>query len=153
MISSNLEFGFPTGDEKRELGSGEISISPSISTWLDLGNWFSLSSQLGFEHSLESEDTGYFYKMALGYSVIRHGKRKIDLDNFHFPSGMLNFIAEFSGNTYLTEFDETESAFDILLGAAYVVNPHWEGRVGYSFPIGGHQEFKRSVVFSLIRHF
>ena len=40
-LSANMEVAFPSGGEDRDLGSGEFGLAPSISGWVDLGNWFS----------------------------------------------------------------------------------------------------------------
>ena len=43
IFSLTGEFVLPTGSESRGLGSGEVALAPSFSTWLDLGHWLTLS--------------------------------------------------------------------------------------------------------------
>ena len=37
LLAANLEVGMPTGSTRRRLGSGETSLSPTLSWWYDLG--------------------------------------------------------------------------------------------------------------------
>lgn len=107
MLSANMEVTFPSGDENRNLGTGEFGLAPSISGWMDLRNWFSAGIQLGTEHGLKSDDKELFYGLALGYTFLTIPTKQNEID--HFPPGMANLIVEWTGRTGLDGDDPHSS--------------------------------------------
>lgn len=152
LLSANLEIGIPTGDDARELGSGEVSLAPSLSAWLDLGNWFSSGAQLGTEHGLESGESEFFYNVALGYSFLTQGSRET-LVSRHFPRGMSNLIVEFTGRTALEGEEKGRHNAEVLFGASYNIDGIFEIRGGYQVPIGGPKKIDDGFLLGLIYHF
>lgn len=125
LLSASLEIGLPSGDERRDLGSGELGLVPSIYVWADLGNWFSLGGQLGTVHGVESGDSEFFYNVALGYSFLTQGA-KDSVELRHFPSGMSNLIIELTGRAPLEGPDSGRHNAEVLFGAIYNI----DGRCG-----------------------
>ena len=159
LLSGNLEVSFPTGDAGRGLGGGEAGIAPSISTWVDLGHWFTLHTQVGTEHGLESGDSELFYNAAVTYSFLAPalfsggGHSDRHAGHAHFPPGLTNLIVEFTGRTGLSGADDDRSTAEVLFGASYNVDETWEIRGGYTLPVGGERDVDDGFVLSVIYHF
>jgi hypothetical protein len=66
---------FPTGDEQRDLGRGETSIAPFLTTWHDLGScrpckWNTLQLNVGPEFGLRSGDRSVLYTAVFAHSFL-----------------------------------------------------------------------------------
>ena len=158
LLSGNLEIGIATGNERRGLGSGETSLSPTFSWWYDLGKWVTFQGQIGTEHALDSGDAEFLWKAAITYSLLgptlpgtssgvsTHGGR-------HFPPGLINFITELTGRTPLNGEQEGRSTAEILFGVSYLLTSEWEIRAGLQFPLFEPREFDNGYVIGLIHHF
>lgn len=156
LVSGNLEVSLPTGRSSRSLGAGEAALAPSLSAWTDLGNWITLSTQIGTEHGLESGDCKLFYNAALAYSFVgprlfRPGHSHAAYS--HFPPGLTSLIGEFTGRTILNGEDERASTAELLLGVSYNLTEYWEVRSGYQLPLGDPNEIDYGLIFSVIYHF
>jgi len=157
LLSGNLEFSFPTGDERVGLGSGEVGLAPSLSAWFDLGHWVQLNAQLGTEFGMESGDAEAFYGGALVYSFLTrerqghtgHGHRH---PGRHLPAGMVSAILELTGATVLDGEDEGYGTAEALFGLSYMPTSTLELRAAYQIPVGRDQEFDRAFILSLVRH-
>jgi hypothetical protein len=163
LLSANLEVAFPTGSESRGLGSGEVAIGPSVSTWLDLGNWFTLSTQVGTEHGTESGDSELSYAAALTYSfrgpVLFPGQAEDHAGHAHghgashFPPGLTSLILEYAGRTALSGDERDRSTGEVLFGLSHVLTESLEVRGAYQLPVGGTRDIDYGYVLSLIYHF
>ena len=156
LLSGNVEVSLPTGSETRGLGGGELAVAPSLSAWADLGNWVTVSAQVGTEHAVESGDSELFYNAALTYSftgprLFRPGHSHATYH--HFPPGLTSLIGEFTGRTVLAGEDDGTSTSELLLGVSYNLTEYWEVRGGYQIPLGEPEEIDYGYVFSVIYHF
>ena len=152
LVSANLEISLPTGSESKGLGGEEVGLAPSFSTWFDLGNRTTMLSQVGFETGVESGDSEIFYSAAFTHSILtRSGDTSHDM--IHFPAGMLNLITEFTGRTGTNGPDDSKSSAELLFGLSYLLDPNWEIRGAYQFPVVGNTEFEKAVIFGMIYHF
>ncbi len=76
FLASNTLMTFPTGDEKRDLGRGEMTIAPFVTTWHDLGglapwtNWNTLYLNFGPEFALESGDKSLLYTVVYAHTIL-----------------------------------------------------------------------------------
>jgi hypothetical protein len=48
LLAFGLEIETTTGETDGGIAEDEVSLSPSFSTWVDLGNWWTVSAQSGF---------------------------------------------------------------------------------------------------------
>ena len=149
LLSANLEVGVPTGDEDRDLGSGETMLAPSFSLWADLGNWISFQSQVGTEHGLDSGDTELSYKSALSWSFAPHGAQSSE--PAHWSPGMTSLITELTGRTVLE--GEARTTAELLFGVSRVLSGRWAIRGGFQFPVGGPEDIDYGFVLGVIHHF
>jgi len=62
LLTAQVETVIPTGSSTF---GGDTAIAPGIATWLDLGNWFSLNSQICVEHGFDTDETELVYGFAL----------------------------------------------------------------------------------------
>ena len=166
LLSGNLELTVPTGSESRGLGGGEVAVAPSVSTWLDLGRWVTLSTQFGTEHGLETGDSELFYTAALTWSFQgpdllaaagTGGGRAHDhaghAPESHLPHGLTSLILEYTGRTVLSGDDRDRSTGEVLLGVSHTLNEHLEVRGAYQLPVGGPRDIDYAYVLSVILHF
>jgi hypothetical protein len=161
LLSANLEVTFPTGSEKKGRGDGEAALAPSLSTWVDLGNWFTLSAQVGSEHGLETGDSEFFYACALTYSFRgpklfpdhSHHHAADESAHGHRDRGMTSLIAEFSGRSVLSGEEQNRTTSEVLFGISHVLTETLEVRGAIELPLGGPQELDYGYVLSVIYHF
>jgi hypothetical protein len=156
LLSANLEFSLPTGDENRELGEGELKIGPSVSLWYDLGGWITLNGQLGTEHGIESDNVELSYKGALAWSFLTQGflpESPHGLLYNHFPPGMANLITEFSGRSIVSGQDDGDETGEVLFGITYTLSTHFEVRSAYQIPVGSPENIDQGWIGSMIYHF
>ncbi len=167
MLATNLALSVPTGDPQRNLGRGEAVLAPSVSTWLDLGNWVSLHSQLGPEIGLESGDTSMVYGFAVTYSfqgpalfgshrgsAHHHADHEHhDHEELHFEPGLTSLILEVSGETGLSGDDDGTTFFEVIPGVSYVPWKLGEIRFGVRFPLYRPERLDVQYLLSLVRNF
>lgn len=158
LLSANLEVELPTGSRRRGLGSGEVSLTPFITTWLDLGNWFTFQAELGVERGLRSGDSELSYGGGLTYSFLgpaffRESQRHRLLGHHHLPPGLTSLIVETVGRTELRGEDRGESNIEMLFGAGYNVTGEVELRSAYQIPVGGRRELDDRFLVNVIYHF
>jgi hypothetical protein len=122
LLSANIEFEFPTGDEDKGLGAGEGIIAPALSTWIDLGNDFTLQGSFGIEHGLSSDFDTLTWGAAIAHSIYLKGTPEIIRSDrsvrSHYPVGMLSLIAELSGEHPLDGDEEGIGTASLVLEAA-----------------------------------
>lgn len=77
FLTANLLMTIPTGDSSRDLGLGEMTMSPSLITWHDLGcchlpwrNWNTLFLNFGTEIGVESGDKLLTYAVVYSHSFL-----------------------------------------------------------------------------------
>ena len=160
LLSGNLELSLPTGSESRGLGGGEVGLAPSISTWLDLGRWLTLSTQFGTGHGLESGDSELFYGAALAYSFRGPALWKGDAHDHaghdpssHLPFGLTSLILEYTGRTALSGADRDRSTGEVLFGVSHTLSDTFELRGAYQLPVGGTRDIDYRYILSVIIHF
>jgi len=160
LLAANLDVTLPTGSESRGLGGGEVALAPSVSTWLDLGNWVTLSTQFGTEHGLETGDSELFYSAALTYSfqgpALLNGTAHVHGDHAaesHMPFGLTSLLLEYTGRTGLSGEDDNRNTAEILFGVSHTLNESLEVRGAYQLPVGGTEDIDYSYVLSVIYHF
>lgn len=157
LLSANVEFTFPTGDDHNGLGSGEAAINYSLSTWTDLGANFTLQTNTGIEHGLRTSSDALTWGGAVTYSfyigqqpeLLRSGGTV----RSHFPAGLVNLIAEIRGEHPLDGDEKGSGTAEVIIGASYSITPHLEIRGGLTVPAWNPRGFDNGVIVGLIYHF
>ncbi|MHC5028283.1 MAG: transporter [Planctomycetota bacterium] len=157
LLSANLEFEFPTGDEDRDLGAGETIFAPSLSAWLDLGNSFTLQGNIGLEHGLSSDSDVFTWGGSLAYTIYTKGQPELVTADgavrSHFPEGQLSLIAELLGEHPLDGDEDGQGTGAWLFAASYSLTPNIDLRAGVTLPAWRPREFDNGAVFGVIVHF
>jgi len=155
ILASNTMITIPTGDATRDLGSGEVVISPYVTTWHDLGNWNTLMLNVGPSVGLDTGTTSITYACSLthtwlgpqlltGDHDVEH--RHEDGHQHHFPPGMTTFYLEMTGESELG--GDKLTFIELMPGVSYVLTEHAEIRLGTLLPISKTQRFDAQVFTS-----
>lgn len=148
ILASNTFITIPTGDANRDLGSGEVVMSPYITTWHDLGNWNTLLFNVGPDIGVESGDTSMSYAFSLTHSWLgpvllpdEHGHEEgFEAGHaHHFDPGMTTLYLEMTGETELG--GEKRTFVELMPGISYVLSQSAELRFGTLLPISKTQRF------------
>lgn len=91
FLASNVLFTFPTGNENRGLGRGEVTLAPFLTTWHDIGswrlvpwrNWNQVHLNFGPEIGLESGDTVLLYTVVYAHSFLNFRLLPPHFHHFH----------------------------------------------------------------------
>lgn len=157
ILATNLFITAPTGDETRDLGAGEATISPLITTWHDLGNWNSLLINFGPEYGMRSGDKSMVYGFSiahtwLGHSILNseshddHDHGEHEGHAAHFVPGMQTIYLEMAGETQLN--GEKQTMIALLPGYSYVLAESAELRFGVLLPVSETKRFDRQYFAS-----
>ena len=157
LLSANVEFSFPTGDEDKGLGSGEAAINYSLSTWTDLSANFTLQTNTGIGHGLRTDSDTLTWGGAVTYTLYLGDQPELlrtgGSVRSHYPAGQLNLIAEIRGEHPLDGAENGSGTAEIIFGAAYSITPHVEVRGGLILPAWNPRGFDNGVIVGLIYHF
>jgi hypothetical protein len=152
MLTGQIETGLPTGSSAF---GGETSIAPGIATWNDLGNWFTLNTNLAVAHGFDSNET----ELEFGFGLVKSFGEKAeahhhhDDGHHHTAAGLINLHLEFTGSTPLNGDDKGDFETEGLIGISYGLLPEMDIRAGYIFPISTPNEFDHGFTTGLIFHF
>ena len=169
ILASNFFITVPTGDENRDLGAGEVTLAPFITTWHDLGDWNTLLLNFGPEIGVDSGSTSMIYSFSLthswlGESILDNGGHQwhdehADDDDHpehehnghdharHFSPGMKTIYLELNGETPLDD-SNAPTLIELLPGFSYVLAESAEVRFGILFPVTETKRFDRQYFAS-----
>ncbi len=155
-LAFNFETELPTANADRGLGSGEVALAPSFSTWMDLGNWWTLSTQTGIERALSSRDSELFFRTSLvhtfgGDRPAALSDRGHDHGHAHLRPGLLSVILEADGAMGLSSgAGKGVVGVEGMLGVYYRLIEDFDIRVGYQFPLSTPREFDGGLLFGVV---
>lgn len=153
FATAQLEAVLPTGSSTF---GGETAIAPGIAMWSDLGNWFTLNSNISIEHGFDSDSTELLFGFGLVKSFgveptdtghDRHGH------NHHLTTGFFHLHLEITGATPLTGIDKGDIQAEGLVGMSYGLAQGMDIRLGYLFPITSTKDFDHGLTGGMIFHF
>ncbi len=152
LLTAQVETVIPTGSNTF---GGDTAIAPGIATWLDLGNWFTLNSQISVEHGFDTDETELIYGFALVKSFgENHAGRHHDHGHKHVShAGLVHLHLEVTGSTPLNGPDEGDFNAEGLVGISYGLIPDVDIRLGYLFPLTAPEDFDYGFTTGLIFHF
>lgn len=153
MLTAQIETGLPTGSSTF---GGETSIAPGIAIWNDLGNWFTLNSNIAVAHGFDSDET----ELEFGFGLVKSFGEKSDDHHDHHgehhhqtAAGLINLHLEFTGSTPINGDDSGDFETEGLVGISYGLFPEMDIRAGYIFPISTPKDFDHGFTTGLIFHF
>lgn len=146
LLSYGIEFGLPTGDDAKGIGSDNVfEIEPFLALGVLRGR-FELVSFFEFgipTNQDEEEGQEVETEMGANLSLLYHASRRIQL------------LVELDGETVLSGEEEGESVVNVTPGLKVrpvADSPLWLG-LGLGTPISSNEEFDTRVVGSLFYHF
>lgn len=152
LLTAQVEAVIPTGSSTF---GGETAIAPGIATWSDLGNWFTLNSQIGVEHVFDADETELIFGFALVKSFgENHAGHDHDHDHKHVShAGLVHLHLEVTGSTPLNGSDQGDFYAEGLVGISYGLIPDLDIRIGYLLPLTTPKDFDHGFTTGLIFHF
>lgn len=156
LLTAQIETVLPTGSSAF---GGETAIAPGISIWNDLGNWFTLNSNIAVEHGFDTDETelvfGFGLVKSFGETPSIHTGHAHDHGDHNHPSaaGLLHLHLEFTGSTPLNGDDKGDFETEGLIGVSYGITPEMDVRLGYLFPISTPKDFDHGLTGGFIFHF
>lgn len=150
MLTSQIEITAPTGTS--DLG-GETAIAPGFSAWFDLGNWWTLNTQVAIEHIFKDDVTELLFGLGLVKTLSLAGHFTSDSHGHNLAAKLFNLHLEVTGSVNINGADEGTVNAEALLGLSYGINPNMDVRVGYLFPLSSSNDFDYGLVTGFIWHF
>lgn len=159
ILASNFFITVPTGNQDRDLGAGEVTLNPLLTTWHDLGNWNTLLLNFGPEVGVDSGAASMRYGCSLTHSwqgpaVLGdeghnwHDEHDQSHDHArHFAPGMQTLYLEFNGETPLDD-SSAPTLLELMPGFSYVLTESAEIRFGVLLPVSDTKRFDRQYFAS-----
>ena len=152
LLTAQLEVVLPTGSSAF---GGDTAIAPGIVMWNDLGNNFTLNSQIFIEHGFDADET----ELGIGLGLVKSfhtrgsGHTHDHCNNHTTHAGLLNFHLEVTGETPLNGAEKGDIALEGLVGISYGIIEDLDIRAGYIFTITRPNDFDYGLTTGLIFHF
>lgn len=154
LLTAQLEIALPTGSSAF---GGETAIAPGIAMWNDLGNWWTLNSNIAVEHGFDEDSTEFLFGIGLVKSFgERYGNHTDHAGHDHPASsggGLFNIHLEATGSTPLNGEDKGDVNLEGLIGISYGLTENLDIRAGYLFPITSPRDFNKGFTGGVIIHF
>jgi hypothetical protein len=153
LLTAQLEVVLPTGSSNF---GGDTAVAPGLAAWFDLGNNFTLNSQLFVEHGFDANETELGIGLGLVKSIQTRGTSQPHSGNCHNHTphaGLLNFHLEITGETPTSGADKGDIALEALFGISYGIIEDLDIRAGYFLPITRPNDFDHGFTTGLIFHF
>lgn len=154
LLTGQVEVVLPTGS--KTFGS-DTAIAPGIAMWNDLGNWFTLNSNIAIEHGFDQDST----ELVFGFGLIKSFGEKQENHKDHVghnhpiasATGLFNIHLETTGSTRLNSSDKGDTTLEGLIGVSYGFAKGFDIRAGYQFPITSPKDFDHGFTTGVIFHF
>ncbi len=144
LLGGGLEFGLPTGDDEKGIGSDNIW---EIEPFLSFGWKYKILEVVSFLH--------------IGFPVNQKGDQNegdelgYNLSTLVHATEWLEVLLEFDGETVLNGEEEGESVLNIDPGVKFKPFKSQELHVGFGagFPVTNDEEFEYRLIASVFYHF
>jgi hypothetical protein len=151
LLTAQVEVALPTGSSRF---GGETAIAPGVAMWNDLGNWWTINTNLAIEHVFDADSTELLFGVGLVKSIGEKCENHAKHDGHaHSTAGLLNFHLEVTGVTPLNGDDEGEFNIEGLVGISHSFTAGFDIRAGYMFPITSPKDFDKGFTAGVILHF
>jgi len=157
LLAFGLEVETTTGDTDGGIAEDEVALAPSFSTWIDLGNWWTVNAQSGLEYPVESRDAEFFFRSALIHTFGSgdiHGDGHTHHDHAgNLSPGLLSVILEADLAVGLSGAEDGDWFAEGIVGVLVGLWDNADMRVGYQFPLSRSQDLNNGVTGGLLWHF
>lgn len=154
LLTGQMEVVLPTGSSTF---GGETAIAPGIAMWNDLGDWWTLNSNIAVEHVFDEDSTellfGFGIVKSFGERCEKHEKHAGHDHHTSSNAGLFNIHLEATGSVLLNGSDQGDTTLEGLVGISYGFAAGFDIRAGYLFPITSPKEFDHGFTTGLIFHF
>ena len=150
LLTTQVEVVAPTGTNGF---GGDTAIAPGVAFWLDLGDWWTLNSQLAIEHSFSEDASEAVFGFGLVKSWSSSAHASPDSHGHAGAAGLFNLHLEVTGSVGLGGEDEGVADVEGLVGFSYGLIPGMDIRIGYEFPLSSPDDFNGGLVTGVIWHF
>lgn len=154
ILTAQMEVVLPTGSSTF---GGETAIAPGIAMWNDLGNLWTLNTNIAVEHGFDADSTELLFGFGLVKSFgKKHENHKDHAGHDHPASsagGLFNIHLEATGSTPLNGSDKGDTTLEGLVGISYGFAAGFDIRAGYMFPITSPKDFDHGFTAGVIFHF
>ena len=151
LLTAQAEVVLPTGSSSF---GGETAIAPGVAMWNDLGNLWTLNTNVFVEHGFDADSTELVY----GFGLVKSfGEVCEEHDGHghhdHSSAGMLHLHLEFTGSTPINGDDQGDIYLEGLVGISYAFAAGFDLRAGYMFPITSPKDFDNGFTAGVVFHF
>lgn len=151
LLTVQAEVVLPTGSSNF---GGDTAIAPGIVMWGDLGDWWTLNTNLSIEHGFDEDSTEFVY----GFGLVKSFGEKCDNHEHHdhhghSTGGLFNLHLEATGSTPINGADKGDITIEGLVGISRSFSAGFDIRAGYMFPITSPGEFDKGFTAGFIYHF
>jgi hypothetical protein len=157
LLAFNMEVETTTGTTKGDIAEDEVSLSPSFSTWVDLGGWWTVNAQSGLGYPTDSGDSEFFFRSALihtlGYEDFHEGRHTHHEHADELSPRHFSVILEADLALGLSGEDDGDWFAEGIVGVLFDLWDDADMRVGYLFPLSKSQDLNNGVTGGLIWHF
>jgi hypothetical protein len=157
LLAFSLEVEATTGETDGGISEDEVALAPSFSTWIDLGNWWTVNTQSGVEYPVQSSDAEFFFRSALIHTFNFNDIHDSGHTNHNHPDGLspglLSVILEADLAVGLSGEGDGDWIAEGIFGFSVDLWENTDMRVGYLFPLSSSQELNSGITFGLIYHF
>lgn len=150
VLTSQIEIVAPTGTN--DLG-GETAIAPGIVSWFDLGDWWTLNTQVAVEHIFDEDVTDFIFGLGLVKTFGHDEHASIDNHGHSSAAGLINLHLEVTGSVGISGEDEGIVNAEGLLGISYGASSNIDVRAGFEFPLSSPNDFDGGLVTGFVWHF
>jgi len=157
LLAFSLEVETTTGDTDGGIAEDEVALAPSFSAWIDLGNWWTVNAQSGFEYPIESSDAEFFFRSALihtfGSGDIGAGDHAHHDHTGELSPGLISVILEADLAVGVSGAEDGDWTAEGIAGVLVGLWDNADMRVGYQFPLSRSQDLNNGVTGGLLWHF
>ena len=152
MLTGQVEIGLPTGNHGF---GGDTAVAPGVNAWFDLGNWWTLNSQVAFEHAFDADSN----ELVFGFGLVKTiGSTDTHLHcaeghDHRDMAGLFHLHFEVTGAMGLSGDEEGDTSMEGLIGLSYGLSSGLDLRCGYEFPLTSTEDFNHGMVAGVIWHF
>lgn len=120
--------------------------------WMDLGEWWTLNSQMAIEHNFAEDASELVFAFGLVKTVGTLRNPSGDDPGHPNSAGLLSFLLETSGKVALPGPEDGLFRAEGIVGLVYGINNSCDFRVGYEFPVSSPRALNGGLAIGFIKH-
>ncbi len=152
MLTGQVVMGLPTGSHGF---GGDTAIAPGFNSWSDLGNWWTLNSQVAVEHGFDQDSN----QLVFGFGLVKtigsaDSHSRCEDGHLHTSmAGLFHLHFEVTGTMGLSGDEKGDTSMEGLIGLSHGLSSSVDLRCGYEFPLSSPSDFDHGIVAGVVWHF